>query len=119
MAASGNKNTDSVPTYLFDNDLEQAGVFNILNSTTGRVYAITLSCSSGTAYLKGYDAKSFTAGTTDPVLVFKYTGATPTTIVSKAGIPFNTALSIGGSNTGGRTAGSVPPSSLNVTVIGD
>jgi len=124
MAITTNKNTDSVPSYIDETELQKAGITNVLNTGTGRVYSITMQMTSGTApYFKAYDSKSLAYGTTDPVLVFRpvTSSSTPTTIISKSGIPFNTALSIAAGDAGGTGSGGDgdPPNQLDVTIIGD
>lgn len=124
MAITTNKNTDSVPSYIDETQLRKAGSTNVLNTGTGRVYSITMQMTTGTApYFKAYDSKTLAYGTTDPVLVFRPVSSTstPTTIISKSGIPFNTALSIAAGAAGGTGAAGdgEPPNNLDVTIIGD
>ena len=94
---------------------------NILTDTTGSVYTIVLDNSSGSgiAYLKLYDTKEATHGTTEPVLVTQVAASTVTTVQCASGFAFATALSTAASTSGGTGSGGASPSgTFKYTIFG-
>ena len=123
MAASSNRNTDNVPTFYVDTNLQTSGRSSLLKSTTGNIYSITFvkGGDTGDAYIKFYDSSTVTHGTTNPVIVIREQAANNGfTVVSKLGIPFSTGVCMAASNTAGTGhSGANPDDAIQITVVGD
>ena len=123
--ASSNRNTDNVPTYFVETNLQTGGVSSVLKTTTGNIYSITFvkGGTSGAAYIKFYDSVTATHGTSNPVLIIKERQAGDGfTVVSKLGIPFSTSVCIAGSGAAGTAASHAsnnPADAIQITVVGD
>ena len=125
MAASSNRNTDNVPTFFNDTNLQTSGRSSLLKSTTGNIYSITFvkGGDTGDAYIKFYDSSTVTHGTTNPVIVIREQAANNGfTVVSRLGIPFSTGVCMAASSAAGTGAAGPsanPADTIQITVIGD
>lgn len=111
MALSSNDSQADFDSVVVQTSATTTADNNILTDVTGTVYNIVLdnSSGSGTAYIKLYDAKEATHGTTLPALVATVAASTITTIHTSTGVAFGTALSVAASNTGGTGSGGANP----------
>jgi hypothetical protein len=92
---------------------------DLLTGSTGTVYTTSVNNGhSGTIYLKFWDSKSVTVGTTDPIFVFRATASKVHTISSKTGITISNGLSVGVSDAGGTAAGSAVGANAQWVVFG-
>ena len=125
MAVASNRNTDNVPTYFVNTNLQFEGSSSVLKTTTGNIYtfSFTKGGTGGVAYVKFYDSATVTHGTTDPVVIVRESAANNGFIVvSKLGIPFSTGVCIAASSaagTGAADAEANPADAIQITVVGD
>ena len=119
MALSSNKENADFPSLIAQSDATTAADANLLTGDSGRVYSISVVNADTTfAFLKFYDDKQPTIGTTGPIFQFRATSATTHHITSKTGIKISTALAVNLSNTAGTAAGSNPGATCTYTIFG-
>ena len=119
MALTSNKAHTDFPSITFQTDSTTVADGDVLTASSGRVYTLkVVNGVGGASYIKMYDDKSPTVGTTDPVFVFRCDNNITHTITSKTGIKFSTACSLNMSNTGGTAAGSNPASTCSYYLFG-
>ena len=119
MALSSNKENSDFPSLVTQSNATTTADGNILTGDSGRVYAISVTNAvSGLTYIKFYDDKQPTVGTTAPIFQFQCTASTTHVITSKTGLKIGTALAICMSNAAGTAAGSSPGSTCEYTIFG-
>lgn len=119
MALSSNKENADFPSLVTQTDSGTTADNNVLNGDSGRVYALSVkNAVSGLTFIKFYDDKQPTVGTTAPIFQFQCTASTTHFITSKSGLKISTGLSICMSNTAGTAAGSSPGSTCEYTIFG-
>lgn len=107
MAITDNNSQTGFNTYSKETALTNSGNLNILTSTTGSVFSITISNGSTAGHFKMFDSSSITHGTTAPVMSVPIpASATKQTIFCSNGIVFSTACSVNAAQTSGGTGSS-------------
>ena len=111
MALTSNNCHSDIDSVIVQTSASTTADNNLLTDTTGSVYTIMLDNRSGSSanYIKLYDAKTATHGTTDPVFCAEVAASGICTIVCASGISFSTALSAAASNTAGTASGGAAP----------
>ena len=97
MAVTSNKVHSDFSSYIYQSDSTSTCDNDILTNGTGRVYMIKYDNShgsSGSGYLKLYDAKQATHGTTTPVMIVYMKAITATTITMRQGLSISTGLCV-------------------------
>jgi len=120
MALSSNKENSDFPSLVTQSNSTTAADGNLLTGDSGRVYALSVknAVGGGVIFIKFYDDKQPTVGTTAPIFQFQCTASTTHVITSKTGLKIGTALAICMSDAGGTAAGSNPSSTCEYTIFG-
>ena len=111
MALTSNNCHSDMDSIIIQTSAGTTADANLLTDTTGSVYTIVLDNRSGSSanYIKLYDAKSATHGTTDPVFCAEVAASGICTIVCASGIVLGTALSVAASAAAGTGSGGAGP----------
>jgi hypothetical protein len=120
MATTTNNGIPNFDTFVYESDLEKAGVGNFLTSTTGSLFTLKLDNGSNTTHFKLYDSYSTTYGTTVPVFVVPVVADSVMVVHCRQGIVFSTAASMAAAQNEGGTgsSGATEPGLLKVTIYG-
>jgi hypothetical protein len=118
-APVNNKSHTDFPTYVRDNDAENTGIEDVITGSSGSIYTIYIdnSLNSADSFLKLYNSKDPTIGTTIPEMIVEVQQQR-LVITSKQGIAFDTACSAAVVTTGGTAGTSSPSQQVSLAIIG-
>ena len=121
MALTTNEDQSDFPSVIRQTSATSTADADLLTGTTGRVYTLFVENVTGSpanAFLKIYDAKAPTVGTTDPIGVFRVRASINQIITFATGIKIETALSTACVQRGGTAGTSNPATTVATTIFG-
>jgi len=114
-----NKSHTDFPTYVRDNEASKTGIEDVITGSSGSIYTIYIDNSGNAAdsFLKLYNSKDPTIGTTIPEMIVEVQQQR-LVITSKQGIAFDTACSAAVLTAGGTGGTTSPSSAVHLAIIG-
>ena len=116
-----NKSHTDFPTYVRDNDAENTGIEDVITGSSGSIYTIYIDNSDNGSqenFLKLYNTKDPTVGTTVPDVIIRAYRATTLIVTSKQGVAFSTACSAAVVTDDGTSGTTAPGSAVHLAIIG-